>query len=137
MAKDIIHDSVKNALIADGWVITHDPYIIRYGDEKLYADLAAERVISAARNGQKIVVEIKSFAGYSAIQEFKTALGQYMIYLTLLRETAPSYKLYLAISDIAYENEFQEGIIELLTTQHQMPLIIVDIEIEEIVQWIR
>ncbi len=60
-----------------------------------------------------------------------------MIYLTLLRETAPSYKLYLAISDIAYENEFQEGIIELLTTQHQMPLIIVDIEKEEIVQWIR
>ncbi|MBA4182514.1 MAG: fatty-acid synthase, partial [Acidobacteria bacterium] len=24
-AKDIYHDTVKNALIKDGWTITHDP----------------------------------------------------------------------------------------------------------------
>ncbi len=26
MAKDIIHDMVKNALIKDGWMITADPF---------------------------------------------------------------------------------------------------------------
>lgn len=31
MAKDIYHNSVKEALVKDEWVITHDPYIIRLG----------------------------------------------------------------------------------------------------------
>jgi hypothetical protein len=28
-AKDIYHDTVKNALVKDGWTITHDPLRIR------------------------------------------------------------------------------------------------------------
>jgi len=44
-AQDIIHDAVKNALIKDGWTITHDPYIIKYEEVTLQADLGAERVI--------------------------------------------------------------------------------------------
>ncbi len=42
-AKDIYHDAVKNALIKDGWLIIADPYIIKYEDAELYADLAAEK----------------------------------------------------------------------------------------------
>jgi hypothetical protein len=40
--KDTIHDTVKSALIRDGWTVTDDPYRIDYGDEKLFIDLAAE-----------------------------------------------------------------------------------------------
>ncbi|MEY4937802.1 MAG: hypothetical protein RIS64_4161 [Bacteroidota bacterium] len=29
MARDLYHQQVKNALIKDGWRITHDPYRIR------------------------------------------------------------------------------------------------------------
>jgi len=29
MAKDVFHQQVKNALIKDGWHITHDPLTIR------------------------------------------------------------------------------------------------------------
>lgn len=50
------HNEVKNALIKDGWTITDDPYIIKYEDAELYADLAAEKPIAAERQGQKIVV---------------------------------------------------------------------------------
>lgn len=35
MAKDIYHNSVKEALVKDEWIITHDPYIIRLGDREL------------------------------------------------------------------------------------------------------
>ena len=28
MAKDLLHDAVKNSLLKDGWIITADPYII-------------------------------------------------------------------------------------------------------------
>ena len=39
MAKDIFHDTVKLALQKDGWIITHDPYRLRYGIADIYIDL--------------------------------------------------------------------------------------------------
>lgn len=74
-AKDIIHDAVCEALKNDGWRITHEPYAIEYGTIKLSVDLAAEPLVAAERNGQRIAVEIKSFIGRSPIQDFKLALG--------------------------------------------------------------
>lgn len=78
MAKDIFHETVKRALEKDGWVITHDPYRLRYGIVDVYIDLAAEEIIAAERKGRKIAVEVKSFAGGSNISEFHTALGQFL-----------------------------------------------------------
>jgi hypothetical protein len=72
---DIIHNAVKNALIKDGWMITNDPYVIQYRRTTLYADLGAERPIAVQRNGQKLVIEVKSFVGASKIQDLKEALG--------------------------------------------------------------
>ena len=100
-ARDIIHNSVKNALIKDGWIITHDPFTIQYKELKLSADLAAERPIAAEREGQKIVVEIKSFVGRSAVQDFKLALGQYNLYLGLLEIVAPNRQLYEELGELS------------------------------------
>ena len=136
-AKDIIHDAVKNALIKDGWTITHDPYTIRHNDELFYADLAAERPLAAERNGDKIVVEVKSFVGYSVIQDFKEALGQYVLYLDVLAETASEHKLYLAISDFVYYEDLNRGSIQLILERRNIPLILVDVGDEEVVEWIR
>ena len=71
--QDTIHNEVKNALIKDGWTITHDPYVIKYEEVVLFADLGAERVIGAERNGSKIVVEVKSVMDPSPIQDLKLA----------------------------------------------------------------
>ncbi|MGF1575271.1 MAG: XisH family protein [Cyanophyceae cyanobacterium] len=133
---DIIHNAVKNALIKDGWLITDDPYIIQYRKTVLYADLGAERPIAVERDGQKLVVEVKSFIGASKIQDLKEALGQYDIYRYLLEETAPVRKLYIAISHVAYNTFFTQDVAQLILDRHQLPIIVVDIEIEEIMQWI-
>ena len=133
---DIIHNAVKNALSKDGWIITDDPYIIEYGKTKLYADLGAERPIAVERAGQKLVVEVKSFIGTSKLQDLKETLGQYDIYRYLLEETAPERKLYVAVSAIAYKSFFTQDVIQLIVNRHQLPLIIVNTEVEEIVQWI-
>jgi hypothetical protein len=133
---DIINNSVKNALIKDGWLITDDPYIIQYRKTMLYADLGAERPIAAERNGQKLVVEAKSFIGASKIQDLKEALGQYDIYLYLLEETAPDRKLYIAISKVAYNTFFTQDVTQLILNRHKLPIIVVDLETEEIMQWI-
>jgi hypothetical protein len=133
---DIIHNLVKNALIKDGWSITNDPYIIQYQRTVLYADLGAERSIAAERDGQKLVVEVKSFIGASKIQDLKEALGQYDIYRYLLEETAPDRKLYIAASKTAYNTFFTQDVIQLILHKHQLPMIVVDIETEEITRWI-
>lgn len=43
MARDIYHDNVRQALIKDGWIITHDPFQVQYGDADLSIDLGAEK----------------------------------------------------------------------------------------------
>lgn len=135
-AKDIYHNEVKNALLKDGWTITADPYFIKYEDAELYADLAAEKPIAAQRQGQKIVVEIKSFVGRSLMYDFHGALGQYMFYRNLIQLTDPEYKLYLAIDDIVYKNFFQRKSIQLITNENKLLLMVVEMEKEEILQWI-
>jgi len=138
MAKlDTIHDTVKNALIKDGWTITDDPYVIQYEEMKLYADLAAERVIAAEREGRKIVVEIKSFISPSRTQDFKLALGQYNLSLGLLEVTAPDRKLYLAVSDHTYSNYFRQKAVQMIAERYQLALLVVNLEREEVVTWIR
>jgi len=135
-AKDIYHNTVKNALLKDGWTITADPYFIKYEDAELYADLAAEKPISAERQGQKIVVEIKSFVGRSLMYDFHGALGQYVVYRNLIQLTEPEYTLYLAIDDLVYKNFFQRKSIQVITKENQLFLMVVEMEKEEILQWI-
>lgn len=49
-AKDLYHDSVKQALIKDGWTITHDPYTLSFGQKDVFVDLAAERPLGAEKD---------------------------------------------------------------------------------------
>jgi hypothetical protein len=134
-AKDIYHNAVKNALVKDGWTITADPYSIKYEDAELYADLAAEKPIAAEKQGQKIVVEIKSFVGRSQMYDFHLALGQYMVYRKLIQLTAPEYTLYLAIDDVVYKDFFQRKSIQVITNENQLLLMVVEMDREEILQW--
>ena len=111
--------------------------LCNFPEEGLYAgDIGAEKPIAAERSGQKLVVEVKSFIGASKIQDLKEALGQYDIYRYLLEETAPDRKLYVAVSAIAYKTLFTQDAIQLIVNRHQLPLIVVNTEVEEIVQWI-
>ena len=63
-ARDIYHETVKNALVKDGWTITHDPLRLRLRRGKnLFVDLGAERLLAAERGTEKIAVEIKTSRG--------------------------------------------------------------------------
>jgi hypothetical protein len=67
-ARNIYHDCVRNALVNDGWVITHDPLRLRWGGKDLYVDLGAEQLLAAEKAGRRIAVEIKSFVGPSDVE---------------------------------------------------------------------
>ncbi|MBD1903562.1 hypothetical protein NDI44_20985 [Trichocoleus sp. DQ-A3] len=43
---------------------------------------------------------------------------------------------YVAVSTVAHNTFFKQDIIQLILNKHQLPLIVVNIEAEEITQWI-
>lgn len=97
-AKDIYHDTVKTALIKDGWTITDDPLTIRVGKKDMYIDLGAEKIIGAEKGNDKIAVEIKSFVSRSEMADLENAVGQFIVYHDALAEREPDRVLYLAVS---------------------------------------
>jgi len=106
-ARDIYHNAVKNALIKDGWTITHDPLAVEIEGDRLYIDLGAERVIAAEKGTRKIAVEIKTFGGPSPMADMERALGQYVLYHIFLKRTDPERELYLAVPEDVLEDLFQ------------------------------
>lgn len=134
--KDKFHDVVKRALIKDGWVITHDPYSITYNREALFVDMAAESPIGAEKEGRKIAVEIKSFLGKSGITDLYQALGQYLLYRSLIHRVEPDRKLYLAIPEEAYESVLDVAEGQALISEENLTMFLYDVESEVIEKWI-
>jgi hypothetical protein len=135
MAKDLFHNAVRHALEKEQWMITSDPLFLRFGGVEMYIDLGAERILAAEKAGQKIAVEIKSFAGASATTEFNGALGQFLKYQLALEEEEPDRKLYLAVPFDVYRAFFSLELIRLLIQRYQVCLIVYEPETEEIVKW--
>ena len=136
-AKDFYHTIVIQALIADGWTISHDPFTINYGSREVYVDIGAEQTtIGVVKSGIKLAVEVKSFLSTSVITDLHRALGQYVLYEVLLEELESDRQVYLAVSREAYEGIFSEAIGQLLIERRKLKLIIFDIEQATIVKWI-
>lgn len=137
MAKDLFHNTVKIALQKDGWKITHDPYQLRYGVADVYIDLAAEEAIAAEKEGCKIAVEVKSFAGGSTISEFHTALGQFLNYRIAIEVSSePERILYLAVPTDTYQMFLKFEPAKTVIERYEIRLIIYNPTREAIDQWI-
>ena len=135
-AKDKFHEIVINALQQQGWTITHDPYHIDLGFVDFYINLGAERLIGATRDGEKIAVEIKTFLEASTISEFHTAIGQFINYRIALEEEDADRLLYLAVPLDIYKRFFKYTFIQTVIRRNQIPLLVYNIEKQEVSQWI-
>jgi len=135
-ARDTCHDSIKNALIKDGWTITHDPLRLQWGVKDMYVDLGAEKIVAAEKAGRQIAVEIKSFGGASEINDIQNALGQYMVYRSVMARTEPDRTLYLAVHKEVFLDVFEEPLGHLLRDDYQVLLIVFDEQAEVILKWI-
>jgi hypothetical protein len=136
-AKDIFHNAVRHALEKEQWIITNDPLFLRFGGVDMYVDLAAEQILGAEKNGEKIAIEIKSFIGVSATTEFSTALGQFLKYQLALEEREPDRVLYLAIPIDVDRSFFSLELPRRLVERYRVNLIVYEPEEEEIVRWQR
>jgi hypothetical protein len=135
-AKDLYHETVKKALIKDGWTITHDPYTITFGQKDVFVDLGAERTLAAEKGEEKIAVESKSFRGPSDMHDLEVAVGQYVVYRSLLTRFEPGRKLFLAVPEGVLNSTLDAAIARPVLEDVRIALIAFDPQREVIVRWI-
>ncbi len=132
--KDIYHDIVKEALIKDGWTVTHDPFTLLSKKEGgLQTDLGAEKIITAEKGLKKIAVEVKSFTTPSAIHEFIKSSGQYRAYIVAMRIKKNERMMYLAIPTFAWKSLENKELVQALITDSSIHLILFD-PIEKVIK---
>ncbi len=134
--RDTYHYVVTDALIREGWTITHDPYTFDT-EPQLSTDLGAERTIAAEKGEDKIAVEIKSFLKVSQVVDLEKALGQYTLYQRLLRHQEPERELYLAIPTYAFQGIFSQPVGHVVTEELGVKLIVYSVSGEGELLWKR
>ena len=107
------------------------PHAIRAPGRRypLLADMRAQR-----DSDEIIVVEVKCFVD-DEVTELYTAIGQYMIYRNLLKQSPSNLHVYLAIPSDAYYGIFRD-IAMGVVSEAQIRLIVVDLENEVIERWL-
>ncbi len=135
-ARDTYHEAVRNALVKDGWRITHDPLTMEFGGARLYVDLGAEQIIGADKGTRKIAVEVKTFGSPSGMADLAQAIGQYVLYRIFLRHREPDRELYLAVPQDVVENVFKTDYGVDFLQSEQGRVFGFDVVSEEITEWL-
>ena len=138
MARDLFHNNVREALLKEGWNITHDPLRIPIdGGSHMDIDMAAEIVFGAEKGGEKIAVEVKSFVSKSFMNNFHEAMGQYLDYKSALKDFDSERIVYLALPFHATQHRLYQGLfIQKRLREESAKVIIFDLIKNEILEWI-
>jgi hypothetical protein len=134
-AKDTYHDAVRNALVKDGWTITHDPLHLKWAERDFFVDFGAERVLAAEKEGRRIAVEVQSFVSTSAVNDLEKALGQFLLYHSIMRRSEPDRTLFLAMPRAAAKI-FDDPLGQLLLADYDLQVVVFDPGQQEIIRWI-
>ena len=86
---------------------------------------------------EKIAVEIKSFLGFSDVDQFEDALGQYLLYKPALTEKEPDRTLYLAMPISFYESLFNDAYFIKVAKIYDVKIITFDEKTKTILEWKR
>ena len=132
-AKDHFHDTVKRALVKQGWTITGEQVRLTYGDRYFWIDIQAENSSSQ----RVILVEVKELDDVdSPVEAFANAIGKYPLYRMGLEYTAQRTPLYLAVTEASYAGILGATMGQQAVSQFQILLLVFDPEQEEIIKWI-
>jgi hypothetical protein len=133
-ALDKCHPQIVRAMEKDGWQVDPLPHPLRVQNRRVFVDISATRRVNGS--GKRVLLaEVKCFAQIdSTTQELYTAIGQYLIYLTMLSQRGIDTPLYLVIPEHVYQLVF-DSTVELAFNNYGIKAIIVDLDQERIVQW--
>jgi hypothetical protein len=135
-ANDVCLPQVLGALKNDGWQIVVQNEHYRIDRRSIFVDLRAERL----ENGSSetiLLAEVKCFSEKESwTTDLYTAIGQYLVYVGLLRKLSVNIPLYLVIPETIYNTMF-DAVVRQIIKQHDIKMIIVNLETEAITQWLR
>lgn len=136
-ALDICEPQMLRAFAKDGWRVEDKPYSIRTSlTRTVFADFSLYRIIDN-KIEFIIVVEVKCFSNpTNDLHEFYTAVGQYQLYANALMLEEKDHPLFLAMPNNAYERLVDDPAIQNTLSKIMVKLVLVDLEKEEITQWI-
>ena len=132
---DSCHPQVVAALGKAGWRVVVSPFRLETSLNDLWVDILLNR-LSESGAEEIIVVEVKCFSDRTAqTYELYVAIGQYLVYRELLIANGIDRPLYLTIPTQAFYGIF-EAIGLAVAIKTQMKLIVIDLDKEEVTQWI-
>ncbi|MGD1902749.1 MAG: element excision factor XisH family protein [Geitlerinemataceae cyanobacterium] len=132
--RDLYHDTVRNALIKDGWTIARDPFMLGDPTFRVYADLCVAKTVDTDEQ-ITLTIEVKVFGAASHVTELEKAVGQYALYRSILKHEDSPIQTYLAIPTKIYQTFFQHYIVQNLIQDEQIRLLIFNPDTETIEQW--
>jgi hypothetical protein len=135
-ALDQHHKAVYEALVNDGWTVTHDPLTLRVGGRKLFVDLGAERILAAEKGTRKIAVEVKTFRRVSSVEDLQDAVGQFVMYRDLLAEIEPEREAFVAVPDAIVDGILAEELGKILLRRGSIRVFGYDAERKAITRWL-
>lgn len=128
--KDRHHEIVKRALIADGWSIVKEQFLIATRTRRLFIDIQAKSRTQSAT----ALIEVKGFA--SPVDALAEALGQYLLYKYAIDYVGLDVPLFLAVPLSAYQGILSEPIGEYARQVGNIKLLVFDAITGRIVEWI-
>jgi XisH protein len=102
----------------------------------MYVDLGAERILAAEKGSQRIAVEVKSFLGASDMHDLEPALGQFVLYRSILAQREPGRALYLAVPYLIVQTIFEQPVGQLLLQEGLVQILGFEPTTEEVVRWL-
>ena len=132
---DYCHRQVVNALRKDGWFVASKSLFLTdaYRNDA-YIDIDATRGTNGTIT-QHIYVEVKCFDRPKETAGFHRAIGQYIMYRGILNRVGLLSPLYLAVPSRSFSTYFNQPVLDVIA-QHELKLLVVDIEQEKVLQWI-
>jgi XisH protein len=135
-AIDGCEPQVVRALEKQGWAVSQQPVFLRVMTATYFADFQAKRGVNG-NTQHLIIVEVKCFTNESTQQdELYRAIGQYLLYRSILKLKELVIPIYLAIPTVAFVTLFTQAEVKITVQDVGIKLIVVDLEKEEVAEWI-
>jgi hypothetical protein len=135
-ALDSCHFQIVRALQKEGWQVAPRPKYIYDENVTVFIDIEALRSANGNdENNRRIYIEVKCFPDPGSTRELYIAIGQYLVYQTVLASQTTPIPIYLAIPINVYDGTFNSTVRKTVK-EHKIKLVVVDLETETIVQWL-
>jgi hypothetical protein len=118
----------------DGWNVTISITIDNDPDDPVYIDLRLSRLLNGIQSLLQIYIEVKCFSSTLKTHDVYAAIGQYLVYRTILARNNIATPLFLALPSTVYA-ALSEAVRELISLQN-IKCVTIDVENEKVAQWI-